>query len=30
MANLPPDTTRGTRLRLAEVLENQPRMEDWS
>ncbi len=29
-ADLPPDTTRGTRLRLAEVLQNQPRMEDWS
>ena len=28
--DLPPDTTRGTRLRLAEVLQNQPRMEDWS
>lgn len=30
VADLPPDTTRGTRLRLAEVLQNQPRMEDWS
>ncbi|MBN8980032.1 MAG: NUDIX domain-containing protein [Rhizobiales bacterium] len=29
-ADLPPDTTRGSRLRLAEVLQNQPRMEDWS
>ena len=29
-ADLPPDTTRGTRLRLAEVLQNQSRMEDWS
>lgn len=29
-AELPEDTTRGTRLRLAEVLQNQPRMEDWS
>ena len=28
--NLPAETTRGTRLRLAEVLQNQPRMEDWS
>ena len=28
--DLPEDTTRGTRLRLAEVLQNQPRMEDWS
>lgn len=28
--DLPPDTTRGTRLRLAEVLQNQPRTEDWS
>ncbi len=30
VADLPPDTTRGTRLRIAEVLQNQPRMEDWS
>lgn len=30
VADLPSDTTRGTRLRLAEVLQNQPRMEDWS
>ncbi len=29
-ADLPPDTTRGTRLRLAEVLQNQPVMTDWS
>ena len=29
-AELPADTTRGTRLRLAEVMQNQPRMEDWS
>lgn len=28
-ANLPPDTTRGTRLRIAEVLENVPQGEDW-
>ena len=27
---LPPDTTRGTRLRLAEVLDGQPRMQDWT
>ena len=29
-SDLPPETTRGTRLRLAEVLQNQPRMQDWS
>ena len=29
-SDLPPETTRGTRLRLAEVLQNQPRMLDWS
>lgn len=29
-AEMPEGTTRGTRLRLAEVLQNQPRMEDWS
>lgn len=28
--DLPPDATRGTRLRLAEVLQNQHRIEDWS
>ena len=26
---LPPDTTRGTRARIAEVLGNQPPTEDW-
>lgn len=30
VAELPPDTTRGTRLRIAEVLENKPITEDWS
>lgn len=30
VAELPPDTTRGTRLRIAEVLENKPLTEDWS
>lgn len=30
VADLPPGTTRGTHLRLAEVLQNQPRTEDWS
>jgi 8-oxo-dGTP pyrophosphatase MutT (NUDIX family) len=29
-AALPPDTTRGTRLRIAEVLENRPAPADWS
>jgi 8-oxo-dGTP pyrophosphatase MutT (NUDIX family) len=29
-AALPTDTTRGTRLRIAEVLENRPKIEDWS
>ena len=29
-SDLPEDTTRGTCLRLAEVLQNQPRMQDWS
>ncbi len=28
-ADLPPDTTRGTRLRIAEVLQNAPLSEDW-
>lgn len=28
-ADLPPDTTRGTRARIAEVLNNQPLTEDW-
>ena len=27
--DLPPDTTRGTRARIAEVLGGQPRTEDW-
>lgn len=30
MTDLPPDTTRGTRARIAEVLENRPPSEDWS
>jgi len=30
VANLPPDTTRGTRLRIAEVVENKAITEDWS
>lgn len=29
VADLPPDTTRGTRARIAEVLENLPLTEDW-
>ena len=29
-ADLPPDSTRGTRLRLAEVLQQQPVSPDWS
>ena len=29
-AALPDDTTRGTRLRIAEVLENRPKIGDWS
>jgi len=29
-ANLPPDATRGTRLRLAEVLQQQAITPDWS
>jgi hypothetical protein len=29
-ADLPPGTTVGTRLRIAEVLEGRPRSEDWS
>ena len=29
-ASLPPDTTRGTRQRIAEVLENRPPPQDWS
>lgn len=28
-AELPADTTRGTRLRIAEVLQNAPLSEDW-
>lgn len=28
--SLPPDTTRGTRLRIAEVLEKKPLSSDWS
>jgi ADP-ribose pyrophosphatase YjhB (NUDIX family) len=30
VAALPPDTTRGTRLRIAEVFENRTLTEDWS
>lgn len=30
VADLPPETTRGTRARIAEVLENRPVTEDWS
>ncbi|WP_298254007.1 NUDIX domain-containing protein [Bradyrhizobium sp.] len=26
---LPPDTTRGTRLRISEVTENKPQIETW-
>ncbi|WP_436439017.1 hypothetical protein, partial [Enterococcus faecium] len=29
VADLPPDTTRGTRARIAEVLNQQPLTEDW-
>lgn len=29
VADLPPETTRGTRQRIAEVLENRPLTEDW-
>jgi ADP-ribose pyrophosphatase YjhB (NUDIX family) len=29
-SDLPPETTRGTRQRIAEVLENRPLIEDWS
>lgn len=29
VADLPPDTTRGTRARITEVLENLPLTEDW-
>lgn len=29
LADLPPDTTRGTRQRIAEVLETRPLTEDW-
>lgn len=29
VAELPPDTTRGTRARIAEVLGSQPPAEDW-
>lgn len=28
-SDLPPETTRGTRARIAEVLENRPLTEDW-
>jgi 8-oxo-dGTP pyrophosphatase MutT (NUDIX family) len=28
-AALPPETTRGTRLRIAEVLEGKPRIPTW-
>ncbi len=30
VAELPPDTTSGTRRRIAEVLQNAPITEDWS
>lgn len=30
VADLPPDTTPGTRRRIAEVLQNAPVTEDWS
>lgn len=30
VTELPPDTTRGTRLRIAEVVENKAITEDWS
>jgi ADP-ribose pyrophosphatase YjhB (NUDIX family) len=30
VAALPPDTTRGTRLRIAEVFEDKVVTEDWS
>ncbi len=26
---LPPDTTRGTRLRISEVIENEPQIQTW-
>jgi ADP-ribose pyrophosphatase YjhB (NUDIX family) len=26
---LPPDTTRGTRLRISEVIENEPQIQIW-
>jgi 8-oxo-dGTP pyrophosphatase MutT (NUDIX family) len=29
MAALPPDTTAGTRLRIAEVTENKPQIATW-
>ncbi|ABD08887.1 NUDIX hydrolase [Rhodopseudomonas palustris HaA2] len=29
VAELPPDTTRGTRLRIAEVLDREPRRPTW-
>lgn len=29
VADLPPDTTRGTLKRIAEVLQNEPLSEDW-
>jgi len=30
VAELPPDTTRGTRKRIAEVLQGEPATPDWS
>ena len=29
LAHLPPDTTRGTRLTIAEALQTEPVSEDW-
>jgi ADP-ribose pyrophosphatase YjhB (NUDIX family) len=26
---LPPDTTRGTRLRISEVIQNEPQIQTW-